>query len=174
MSRYQTWVDGLTEKSSATEENSSRITNATAVDLDRDLNNICTIITEQIASYREQREAQEPVKALLDAIDKQKDFWIGRGFFNISFVGHLEASGLVDYLKRGNAGFIEEADLKEAERILNLPPDQFRKQASFLNDQEFALIQKRFEKLKKELPKIKAEIQKIEVGPANIALSDPR
>ena len=179
MYRYQSWVDGLTEKSSATEENSSRITNAIAVDADGDLDNICTIITDQIESYREQREAQEPVKALLDAIDKQKDFWIGRGFFNISFVGHLEASGLVDYLKRGNAGFIEEpdleeADLEEAERILNLPPDQFRKQASFLNDQEFALIQKRFDKLKKELPKIKAEIQKNEVDAVKIALSDSR
>jgi hypothetical protein len=174
MYRYQNWVDSLTKKSSAPEENSGRITSAIAIDRDRDLNNICTIITEQIARYRKQREAQEPVKTLLDAIDKQKDYWTGKGFFHISFVGHLEASGLVDYLKRGNAGFIEEADLMEAERILNLPADQFRKQASFLSDQEFALLQKRFEKLKKELPKIKAEIQKIDVGPANIALSDPR
>jgi hypothetical protein len=111
---------------------------------------------------------------LLDAIDKQRDDWIKKGFFNTSFVGHLEASGLVDYLKRGNAGFIEEADLSVAERILDLPSDRLREQVDFLTDQEFALLQKRFEKLKKELPKIKAEIQKIDVGPANIALSDPR
>ena len=174
MSRYQTWVDGLTEKSSATEENSSRITNAIAVDWDRDVNNICSIITDQIEIYREQREAQEPIKALLEAIDKQKDYWISRGRFNTSFVGYLEASGLVDYLKRGNAGFIEEADLSVAELIFNLPTDRLRNQADFLSNQEFALLQKRFEKLKKELPKIKGEIQKIEVGPANIALSDPR
>ena len=111
---------------------------------------------------------------MLDAIDKQRDDWIKKGFFNTSFVGHLEASGLVDYLKRGNAGFIEEADLSVAERILDLPSDRLREQVDFLTDQEFALLQKRFEKLKKELPKIKDEIQKNEVDAVKIALSDPR
>jgi hypothetical protein len=174
MDRYQTWADSLAEKSSATEENSSRITNAIAFDRDKDPDKICTFITEQIASYREQREAQEPITALLDAIDNQKDYWIKKGFLNISFIGQLEASGLVDYLKRGNAGFIEEADLKEAERILDLPSDRLRKQVDFLTDQEFALLQKRFDKLKKELPKIKDEIQKNEVDAAKIAPSDSR
>ena len=170
MDRYQTWVDGLTEKSSATEENSSRVTNAIAIDRERALDNICTIITDQIEIYREQREAQEPIKALLDAIDKQKDYWFEKGFFNISFVGHLEASGLLDFLRRGNTGFIEEADMTIAERILNLQSDKLRQQVDFLSDQEFTLLQKRFEKLKKELPMIKAEIQRVEAGTLKVSL----
>lgn len=173
MERYQKWVDSIAAKPSATDKTPTRISDVITDLQESDLSNICTIISEQIAEYRKQREAQEPVKALLEAIDRQKDYWTKKGFFNISFVGHLEASGLLDYLKRGNAGFIAEANLKEAERILNLPADQFRNQASFLNDQEFALLHKRFEKLKKELPKIKAEIHKIEVGAAKVALSDP-
>ena len=174
MYRYQSWVDSLTEKYSATEENIGRIASAVTDERDRHLNNICTIITEQIASYRAQREAQEPIKALLDAIDTQKNYWISKDRFNTSFVGHLEASGLVDYLKRGNADFIEEADLSVAERILDLPSDRLREQVDFLTDQEFALLQKRFDKLKKELPKIKDEIQKNEVDAVKIALSDSR
>jgi hypothetical protein len=174
MERYQKWVDSIAAKPSATDKTPTRISDVITDLQESDLSNICTIISEQIAEYRKQREAQEPVKALLEAIDRQKDYWTKKGFFNISFVGHLEASGLLDYLKRGNAGFIAEADLKEAERILNLPADQFRNQASFLNDQEFALLHKRFEKLKKELPKIKAEIHKIEMGAENISLSDPQ
>jgi hypothetical protein len=169
MDRYQTWVDGLTEKHNATEENPSRITTAVADYRATDINYICTIITDQIESYRDQREAQEPIKALLDAIDKKKDYWISKERFNTSFVGHLEASGLVDYLKRGNAGFIEEADLSVAERILKLTSDQLRRQADFLSDQEFALLQKRFEKLKKELPMIKAVIQSVEAGAAKVS-----
>jgi len=169
MERYQTWVTGLTEKDGASEENPSRITNAVANYQATYVNSIYTIITDQIQSYRDQRKAQEPIKALLDAIDKQKDYWISKGRFNTSFVGYLEASGLLDYLRRGNAGFIEEADLSVAERILKLTSDQLRRQADFLSDQEFALLQKRFEELKKELPMIKAVIQSGEAGAAKVS-----
>ena len=175
MKRYQKWVDdSLAAKPSATDKTPTRISDVITDLKEQDLSNICTIISEQIANYRKQREAQEPIKALLAAIDTEKNRWESRGWFHSSFAGQLQTSGLEGYLRRGNAGFLEDYELGTAERILKLTDGQLKQQADFLRDPEFALMKRRFEKLKQELPKIKAEIHKIEMGAANIALSDPR
>ncbi|NDC08805.1 MAG: hypothetical protein EBZ75_05575 [Oxalobacteraceae bacterium] len=175
MERYQKWVDdSLAAKASATDKTPTRISDVITDLKEQDLSNICTIISEQIANYRNQREAQEPIKALLAAIDREKNRWESRGWFHISFAGQLQTSGLEGYLRRGNEGFLEDYELGTAERILKLTDGQLKQQANFLSDPEFALMKRRFDKLKQELPKIKADIHKIEVGAANIALSDPR
>jgi hypothetical protein len=174
MERYQKWVDSITVKPSETDKTPTRISDVIADGQEQDLSHICTIISEQIADYRKQREAQEPIEALLDAIDKEKNRWESRGCFHISFAGQLQTSGLEGYLRRGNTGFLEEYDLGKAEPILKLNDKQLKEQADFLSDPEFALMKRRFDKLKKELPKIKAEIHKIEMGAENISLSDPQ
>jgi len=174
MERYQKWVDSITVKPSATDKTPTRISDVITDGQEQDLSNICTIISEQIADYRKQREAQEPIKALLAAIDKEKNLWESRGWLHISFAGQLQTSGLEGYLRRGSAGFIEDYELDTAERILKLTDGQLKQQADFLRDPEFELMKRRFDKLKKELPKIKAEIHKIEVGAAEVALSGLR
>jgi K+/H+ antiporter YhaU regulatory subunit KhtT len=174
MERYQKWVDSIAIKPSATDKTPPRISDVIADRQEQDLSNICTIISEQITNYRKQREAQEPIKALLAAIDTEKNRWESRGWFHISFAGQLQTSGLEGYLRRGNEGFLEDYELGTAERILKLTDGQLKQQANFLSDPEFALMKRRFDKLKQELPKIKADIHKIEVGAAKIALSDPR
>ena len=103
---------------------------------------------------------------MLEALDKEKDYWIAKGYFQTSFIGHLEESGLLDYLRRGMDGLDEDFDFNIAERIINLPADRLRDQASFLSNEEFSLLQKRFKQLKTELPRLKAGAER------NVAVSE--
>lgn len=158
MDRYEKWVEEINNDRIAIENSSTRIAEGIANHQESYQQLICTIIPDAIKDYQRQRGAQEPIENLLDAIVAKKEYLIKKGFFNISFVGELENSGLLDYLRRGNAGFIEECDLRRAERVLNMTDDQLRQQADFLSESEFELLKRRFEKLKKDLPTIKAEI----------------
>jgi uncharacterized small protein (DUF1192 family) len=118
---------------------------------------LCNLIIDEVKRYRAKREAQEPTKALLEALDKEKDRYIAKDIFFISFVGHLDQSGLLDCLRHGIGGLDEDLDFKIAESIVNLPSDRLRDQANFLSDEEFLLLQRRFESLKTELPRLKAD-----------------
>jgi len=45
---------------------------------------LCNLIIDEVKSYRAKREAQEPTKALLEALDEEKDRCIAKkDFFHL-------------------------------------------------------------------------------------------
>ena len=160
MEKFQAWLDQSESEFKTVKKISDRFNIADEKIIDHKnqyRSTLCNLIIDEVKRYRAQREAQEPTKALLEALDKEKDRCIAKDIFFISFVGHLDESGLLDYLRHGMGGLDEDLDFKIAERIINLPSDRLRDQASFLSDEEFLLLQKRFKRLKTELPRLKAD-----------------
>jgi hypothetical protein len=169
MEKFQAWLDQSESKFESIKimlDQSDIFDEKISTEKNKYRSNICDLIIDAVKKYRSKREAQEPTASLLEALDKEKDYWIAKGYFQTSFIGHLEESGLLDYLRRGMDGLDEDFDFNIAERIINLPADRLRDQASFLSNEEFLLLQKRFKQLKTELPRLKAGAE------CNVAVSE--
>lgn len=132
-------------------------------------NSILETITEAITEYKERREKEEPITSLVEKIDTEMYKWDRKGFGSLSFASQLKESGLVDYLRRGRSGFVEDGDLKKAKTIVELPIEKLRLFLDFLDESEFKFLQKRFEQFRMDMPALSIEIQRIEASSATLS-----
>lgn len=132
-------------------------------------NTILETITDAIMEYKERRKKEVPIESLVEKIDTEVCKWEKKKFGSLSFAYQLEESGLINYLRDGISGFVEDGDLKRAKIIVELPIEKLRFFLDFLDESEFSFLQKRFEQFKTDMPALSIEIQRIKASSATSA-----